>query len=110
MISAPNTAPSAARPSPLDTVNHMAAKRTRLVRVDLATDSLISDTARLQGRSKKDVVASAIGAYVEANRDDLGTALDRAEFRVESATDPHAVDPRTGLTRAETEELFRWMS
>lgn len=88
----------------------MPAKRTRLVRVDLATDSLISDTARLQRRSKKEVVASAIGAYVEANRDDLGAALDRVVYRVDSATDPHAVDPRTGLTRVETEELFRWMS
>lgn len=93
-----------------NTVDVMAAKRTRLVRVDLATDSLISDTARLQRRSKKDVVASAIGAYVRANREDLGHALDRTASRVEAATDPHEVDPRTGLTRAETEELFRWMS
>jgi hypothetical protein len=88
----------------------MAAKRTRLVRVDLATDQLISDTARLQGRSKKDVVASAIGTYVSANREDLDRALDRAAYRIESAEDPQAVDPRTGLTRAETEELFRWMN
>lgn len=87
----------------------MAGKRTKLVRVDLATDQLISDTARLQGRSKKDVVASAIGTYVSANREDLDRALDRAAYRVESAGDPQAVDPRTGLTRAETEELFRWM-
>jgi hypothetical protein len=88
----------------------MAAKRTRLVRVDLATDQLISDTARLQGRSKKDVVASAIGTYVSANREDLDRALDRAAYRIESAEDPQAVDPRTGLTRAETEELFHWMN
>jgi hypothetical protein len=88
----------------------MAAKRTRLVRVDLATDQLISDTARLQGRSKKDVVASAIGTYVSANREDLDRALDRAAYRIESAEDPQAVDPRTGLTRAETEELFRWLN
>jgi hypothetical protein len=88
----------------------MAAKRTRLVRVDLATDQLISDTARLQGRSKKDVVASAIGTYVSANREDLDRALDCAAYRIESAEDPQAVDPRTGLTRAETEELFRWLN
>jgi hypothetical protein len=88
----------------------MAAKRTRLVRVDLPTDQLISDTARLQGRSKKDVVASAIGTYVSANREDLDRALDRAAYRIESAEDPQAVDPRTGLTRAETEELFRWLN
>jgi hypothetical protein len=88
----------------------MAAKRTRFVRVDLATDQLISDTARLQGRSKKDVVASAIGTYVSANREDLDRALDRAAYRIESAEDLQAVDPRTGLTRAETEELFRWMN
>jgi hypothetical protein len=47
---------------------------------------------------------------VSANREDLDRALDRAAYRVESAEDPHAVDPRTGLTRAETEELFRGMS
>ena len=87
----------------------MAAKRTRLVRVDLVTDLLISDTARLQRRSKKDVVASAVGAYVLANRADLEGALDQATWRIEEADDPHVVDPRTGYTRAETEELFRWM-
>lgn len=87
----------------------MAAKRTRLVRVDLATDHLISDTARLQRRTKKDVVASAIGAYVLAHREDLDRALDATTYRIEEANDPHEVDPRTGYTRAETEELFRWM-
>ena len=87
----------------------MPSKRTALVRVDFATDQLISDTARLQGRTKKDVVASAIGAHVSANREDLTGAVDRVSYRVESADDPHAVDPRTGLTRAEREELFRWM-
>jgi hypothetical protein len=85
----------------------MAAQRTRLVRVDLATDNLIADAARLQRRSKKDVVASAMGAYVNANREALDRSLDATSYRIESATDPHAVDPRTGLTRAETEELFR---
>ena len=87
----------------------MAAKLTRLVRVDLATDRLISDAARLQRRSKKDVVASAIGAYVLANREDLDRALDASASRIGEANDPHEVDPRTGYTRAETEELFRWM-
>lgn len=87
----------------------MAAKLTRLVRVDLATDRLISDAARLQRRSKRDVVASAIGAYVLANREDLDRALDASASRIDEANDPHEVDPRTGYTRAETEELFRWM-
>jgi len=85
----------------------MAGKRTRQVRVDLATDNLIADTARLQRRSKKDVVASAIGAYVEANREVLDRSLDVTSYRIESATDPHVVDPRTGLTRAEMAEMFR---
>jgi hypothetical protein len=85
----------------------MAAQQTRLVRVDLATDNLIADAARLQRRSKKDVVASAMGAYVDANREALDRSLDATSYRIESAADPHAVDPRTGLTRAETEELFR---
>jgi len=70
----------------------MAAERTRLVRVDLATDQLISDTARLQGRSKKDVVASAIGTYVSANREDLDRALDRAAYRFEPR---HASTPKS---------------
>jgi hypothetical protein len=87
----------------------MAAKMTKLVRVDLATDLLIADTARLLRRTKKDVVASAIGAYVEANREDLDRRLDGASYRIEQATDPHKIDPRTGLTRAQTEELFRFM-
>lgn len=98
-----------ARTARLATVKRMAAKRTRLVRVDMATDQLISDTARLQRRTKKDVVASAVGAYVVANREDLDRALDRTAGRIEEANDPHEVDPRTGLTRAETEDLFRWM-
>jgi hypothetical protein len=85
----------------------MAAQRTRLVRVDLATDNLIADATRLQRRSKNDVVASAVGAYVNANRETLDCSFDASSYRIESAADPHAVDPRTGLTRAETEELFR---
>jgi hypothetical protein len=80
----------------------MAGKRTRQVRVDLATDNLIADTARLQRRSKKDVLASAMGAYVEANREVLDGALDATSYRIESAT-----DPRTGLTHAEMAEMFR---
>ncbi|KRE21830.1 hypothetical protein [Agromyces sp. Soil535] len=87
----------------------MAAKATRLVRVDIETDRLIADTARLQQRFKKDVVASAIGAYVEANREELDRALDRTQHRIDSADDPFVVDPRTGLTRAEREELFARM-
>ena len=87
----------------------MPGKITRLVRVDLETDRLIADTARLQQRFKKDVVASAIGAYVEAHREELDRALDRAAHRIEVADDPHVRDPVTGLTRAEREELFRWL-
>ena len=94
---------------PGGSVEDMAGKRTRQVRVDLATDNLIADTARLQRRSKKDVVASAMGAYVEANREVLDGALDATSYRIETAADPHVVDPRTGLTRAEMEELFRFM-
>jgi hypothetical protein len=81
-------------------------KITRLVRVDLETDRLIADTARLQRRFKKDVVASAIGAYVEAHREELDLALDHTAHRIDTAADPHERDPRTGLTRAERAELF----
>ena len=84
----------------------MAGKITRLVRVDLETDRLIADTARLQRRFKKDVVASAIGAYVEAHREELDLALDHTAYRIETAADPHVRDPRTGLTRAERDEMF----
>jgi len=89
-----------------DSVSGMAGKITRLVRVDLETDRLIADTARLQRRFKKDVVASAIGAYVAAHREELDQALDHTTHRIDTAADPHVRDPRTGLTRAERDELF----
>jgi hypothetical protein len=82
---------------------------TRLVRVDIETDRLISDSARLLGRSKKDFVAAAVGVYVEQHRERLTQALNRASFRIEDAGGPDEVDPRTGLTRSAAKEIFGWL-
>ena len=86
----------------------MHGKATRTVRIDIDIDRLIADTARLQQRTKKAVIASAIGAYVEANRAELAKSADRTSYRIETATDPHLIDPATGLTAAQREDLFRW--
>ena len=74
------------------------------------TDRLLSDVARLQRRSKGNVLDSALGAYVEANREALRGLLDRSLARIDEAEDRHRVDPETGMTRAQWEELWRFLS
>ena len=78
----------------------MAGKRTRLVRVDLETDRLIACN-KVEGTAVYN-----IGAYVEAHREELDVALDHTSYRIETAADPNVRDPRTGLTRAERDEMF----
>ena len=77
------------------------------MRIDIAVDRLLADVARLQRRSKGRVIESALGLYVSEHRDELRRALDRSLSRIDDAEDPHRVDPETGLTRAQWDELWR---
>jgi hypothetical protein len=45
------------------------------VKVDAATDRLISDAAHFLGRTKKDIVSDAVREYVETHRDELTGAI-----------------------------------
>jgi predicted transcriptional regulator len=62
---------------------------TAPIKVDPATDGLISHAAHFLGRSKKDVVDVAVREYVENHRDQINagvrTALQQLDGSLESA-------------------------
>lgn len=74
------------------------------VKVDAATDRLISDAAHFLGRTKKDVVGDAIREYVEAHRDELNEAIKQSLSRLDGSTEA-AVSMLTGMTAAELDDL-----
>jgi len=74
------------------------------VKVDAATDRLISDAAHFLGRTKKDVVSDAIREYVEAHRDELNDAIKQSLSRLDGST-ASAVSLLTGMDADELDEL-----
>lgn len=74
------------------------------VKVDAATDRLISDAAHFLGRTKKDVVSDAIREYVDAHRDELNEAIQQSLARLDGSQ-AAAVSLLTGLDADELAEL-----
>jgi len=74
------------------------------VKVDPATDRLISDAAHFLGRTKKDVVSDAIREYVEAHRDELNEAIRESLSRLDGSTSS-AVSLLTGMDAEELADL-----
>jgi len=44
---------------------------TAPIKVDIATDELVSQAAHFMSRSKKDVVDAAVREYIDAHRDEI---------------------------------------
>ncbi|MCL2849051.1 MAG: hypothetical protein FWE61_03260 [Micrococcales bacterium] len=74
------------------------------IKVDAATDQLVSHAAHFLSRSKKDIVDAAVREYVDAHREEINagikTALDQFD-----GTDATAVSLMTGLSAAEIDDL-----
>lgn len=80
------------------------AVTTAPIKVDPATDQLISHAAHFLQRSKKDVVDAAVREYVETHRDDIQTGVLDALRSLDGST-ASAVTLLTGLSAAEIQEL-----
>jgi hypothetical protein len=80
------------------------AAATAPIKVDVATDELVTHAAHFMGRSKKDVVDAAVREYVDAHREEINAAIKTALGRL-NGSDTAAITAMTGLTSAELDDL-----
>jgi predicted transcriptional regulator len=74
------------------------------IKIDAATDELVSHAAHFLVRTKKDIVESAVREYVDAHRDEINAGIKAALDRL-NGSDAAAVALVTGLDLGEIEEL-----
>jgi predicted transcriptional regulator len=77
---------------------------TAPIKVDVATDELVSHAAHFLSRSKKDIVSAAVREYIDTHRDEI-TAGIAAALKQLNGSDAAAVSMMTGLSAEELEEL-----
>lgn len=77
---------------------------TAPIKVDAATDQLISHAAHFLQRSKKDVVDEAVREYIENHRDSITAGVRDALASLDGST-ASAVSLLTGLTTSELDAL-----
>lgn len=77
---------------------------TAPIKVDVATDDLVSHAAHFMSRSKKDIVQSAVREYIDAHRDEINAGIQAALGQL-NGTDAAAVAMMTGLNSAEIDDL-----
>jgi hypothetical protein len=74
------------------------------IKVDLATDELVSHAAHFLSRSKKDIVDAAVREYIDAHRDEINAGV-KAELARLDGSDAAAVSLMTGLSADELDDL-----
>ncbi|MGW9630223.1 hypothetical protein ACWGST_05930 [Agromyces sp. NPDC055520] len=74
------------------------------IKVDAATDQLISDAAHFLGRTKKDIVDAAVRDYVDSHRGELNAAITASLLRLDGSRGS-LISEITGFTRAELDDL-----
>lgn len=77
---------------------------TAPIKVDTATDELVSHAAHFMSRSKKDVVDAAVREYIDAHRDEINSGIKAALGQL-NGSDDAAVSRMTGLSAAELDDL-----
>jgi predicted transcriptional regulator len=80
------------------------AAGTAPIKVDLATDELVSHAAHFLSRSKKDIVDAAVREYIDAHRDEINAGV-KAELARLDGSDAAAVSLMTGLSADELDDL-----
>lgn len=80
------------------------AAATSPIKVDTATDELISHAAHFMSRSKKDIVDAAVREYIEAHRAEINQGIADALAQL-NGTEASAVAMMTGLSAEELDEL-----
>lgn len=74
------------------------------IKVDSSTDGLISHAAHFLGRSKKDVVDTAIREYIENHREEINQGVRAALQQLDGST-ASAVSLLTGFSAEKLAEL-----
>ncbi|MDQ3095867.1 MAG: hypothetical protein M3Q82_07920 [Actinomycetota bacterium] len=77
---------------------------TAPIKVDVATDELVSHAAHFMSRSKKDIVDAAVREYIDAHRAEINAGIKSALGQL-NGSDAAAVSLMTGLSAAELDEL-----
>ena len=77
---------------------------TAPIKVDAATDELISHAAHFLSRSKKDIVDAAVREYIDAHRTEINAGIKTALSRLDG-TDTTAVSLMTGLSSEDLDNL-----
>jgi hypothetical protein len=80
------------------------AAATAPIKVDIATDELISHAAHFMSRSKKDVVDAAVREYIDAHRDEINAGIKTALGQL-NGSDAAAISLMTGLSVDELDDL-----
>lgn len=80
------------------------ATATAPIKVDAATDELVSHAAHFMSRSKKDIVDAAVREYIDAHRDEINAGIKAALGQL-NGTDAPAVSLMTGLSCEELDDL-----
>jgi len=80
------------------------ATATAPIKVDAATDELVSHAAHFMSRSKKDIVDAAVREYIGAHRDEINAGINAALGKL-NGSEATAVSVMTGLSADELDEL-----
>ncbi|MDN5743796.1 MAG: hypothetical protein L0H31_01585 [Nocardioidaceae bacterium] len=80
------------------------AAATAPIKVDAATDELVSHAAHFMSRSKKDIVDAAVREYITAHRDEINAGIRTALGQL-NGTDGAALTLMTGLNAEEIDDL-----
>ena len=80
------------------------ATATAPIKVDPATDELVSHAAHFMSRSKKDIVDAAVREYIDAHRGEINAGVKAALGKL-NGSDVAAVAMMTGLSAEELDDL-----
>ncbi len=91
-------------PNPGPKEHATMATTTAPIKIDAATDDLVSHAAHFLSRSKKDIVEAAVREYIDAHRSEINAGIKTALGQL-NGTDAAAVSMMTGLSAVELDDL-----
>jgi hypothetical protein len=74
------------------------------IKIDAETDQLVSQASHFLGRSKKDIVDTAVREYIDAHRDEINAGV-RSALRQLDGSAASSVSLLTGVSAAELDDL-----
>lgn len=77
---------------------------TAPIKIDIATDELVSHAAHFMSRSKKDIVDAAVREYIDAHRNEINAGIKTALGQLNGSA-VGAVSMMTNLSADELDDL-----